>query len=128
MNAFIEHLWPESAFVISLAVGLLLGLERERSAHAQAGLRTFALVSVCGTLCAMLSSLTESAWPLGVGLLMVGAMIIAAHAARPQADDPGTTTVVAVLVCYGLGALIWHQQLSPPDEYSPNWPVEISPV
>ena len=111
MNAFIEHLWPESAFVISLAVGLLLGLERERSAHAQAGLRTFALVSVCGTLCAMLSSLTESAWPLGVGLLMVGAMIIAAHAARPQADDPGTTTVVAVLVCYGLGALIWHQQL-----------------
>lgn len=111
MNDFIEHLWPYSAFVISMAVGLLVGLERERSAHAKAGLRTFSLVAVCGTLGAMLSALSGSAWPLAAGLLMVGAMIIAAYMARPNADDPGTTTVAAVLVCYGLGALVWYQQM-----------------
>lgn len=111
MNQLIDHLWPYSAFVISMAMGLLIGLERERSSHAKAGLRTFALVAVCGTLGAMLSKLSASAWPLGAGLIMVGAMIIAPYVVRPNADDPGTTTVAAVLVCYGLGALIWYDKL-----------------
>lgn len=111
MNQLIDHLWPYSAFVISLGLGLLIGLERERSSHAKAGLRTFALVAVCGTLGAMLSTLTGSAWVLSAGWLGVTAMIVAPYAVRPNADDPGTTTVAAVLVCYGLGALIWYDQL-----------------
>ena len=111
MNQLIDHLWPYSAFVISMAMGLLIGLERERSSHAKAGLRTFSLVAVCGTLGAMLSTQTASAWPLAAGLIVVGAMIIAPYTVRPNADDPGTTTVAAVLVCYGLGALIWYDQL-----------------
>ena len=43
------------AFATSLAIGLLIGLERERRPGAKAGLRTFALVSLFGTLSAMLS-------------------------------------------------------------------------
>ena len=43
-------------FLTSLAIGLLIGLERERNPSAKAGLRTFALVTVFGTLMAMLSS------------------------------------------------------------------------
>ncbi len=39
----LEHL-PQ--FITSLAVGLLIGLERERSPAAKAGLRTFALVAL----------------------------------------------------------------------------------
>lgn len=96
-------------FVTSLAIGLLIGLERERSPAAKAGLRTFALVALFGTLSAMLSQQTDSPWLLVVGLLLVGIMTIAAYARKhDELNDPGTTTVAAILVCYGLGAAVWY--------------------
>jgi uncharacterized membrane protein (DUF4010 family) len=95
-------------FLTSLAIGLLIGLERERNPSAKAGLRTFALVSVFGTLCALLSSKLGSPWLLTVGLAAVAGMIIAAYVNSPtEKNDPGTTTVIALLLCYGLGAVIW---------------------
>ena len=96
------------AFMTSLAVGLLIGLERERRSSAKAGLRTFALVALLGTLSGLLAEKADSGWILAAGLLMVGAMIIAAYLNQPDdAGDPGTTSVVAILVCYCLGAAIW---------------------
>ena len=96
-------------FITSLAIGLLIGLERERSPAAKAGLRTFALVALFGTVAAMLSEETATPWPLTGGLLIIGLMIIAAYLReREEISDPGTTTVAAILVCYGLGAMIWH--------------------
>lgn len=96
-------------FASSLAIGLLIGLERERSPNAKAGLRTFALVAVFGTLAAMLTDKTASPWFLTAGLLIVGLMVIAAY--RRNTDDngadPGTTTVAAIIICYGLGAIVW---------------------
>ena len=55
-------------FLTSLAIGLLIGLERERNPSAKAGLRTFALVAIFGTLSAMLSSKADSPWLLVAGL------------------------------------------------------------
>ena len=95
-------------FITSLAIGLLIGLERERSPAAKAGLRTFALVALFGTVAAMLSQVTATPWPLTGGLLVIGLMIIAAYFREREISDPGTTTVAAILVCYGLGAMIWH--------------------
>ncbi|MDZ4202821.1 MAG: MgtC/SapB family protein [Gallionella sp.] len=96
-------------FLTSLAIGLLIGLERERNPSAKAGLRTFALVAVFGTLSALLSSELDSPWMLIAGLLAVAGMIVAAYFNTPnEANDPGTTTVVALLMCYGLGAMIWY--------------------
>ena len=96
------------AFMTSLAIGLLIGLERERRSSAKAGLRTFALVALLGTLSGLLAEKTGSGWILSAGLLSVGAMIIAAYINRPDdAGDPGTTSVVAILVCYCLGAAVW---------------------
>lgn len=96
-------------FVTSLAVGLLIGLERERSPAAKAGLRTFALVALFGTVAAMLSEKTATPWLLTGGLLVIGLMIIAAYLrGREESADPGTTTVAAIVLCYGLGAMIWH--------------------
>lgn len=96
------------AFMTSLAIGLLIGLERERRSSAKAGLRTFALVALLGTLSGMLAEQTDSGWILAGGLLAVGAMIIAAYLNQPDdAGDPGTTSVVAILVCYCLGAAVW---------------------
>ena len=96
-------------FLTSLAIGLLIGLERERNPSAKAGLRTFALVAVFGTLSALLSTELGSPWLLVAGLLAVAGMIIAAYLSNAgEKIDPGTTTVVALLLCYGLGAMIWY--------------------
>ena len=66
-------------FITSLAIGLLIGLERERSPGAKAGLRTFALVALFGTVAAMLSEKTAAPWLLTGGLLVIGLMTIAAY-------------------------------------------------
>lgn len=96
------------AFATSLAIGLLIGLERERRPEAKAGLRTFALVSLLGTLSAMLSERMATPWILAVALLVTGLMIVAAYLQdEAPKTDPGTTTVVAVLVAFCLGALVW---------------------
>lgn len=96
-------------FATSLAAGLLIGLERERSAAAKAGLRTFALVSLFGTICAMLSAQSGASWPLAAGLVAVCLLIVGAYFNAPASDgDPGTTTQAALLVCYGIGAMIWY--------------------
>ena len=98
-------------FLTSLAIGLLIGLERERNPSAKAGLRTFALVSIFGTLSAMIASKAELPWLMVAGLCLVGIMIIAAYFNSPAEDhDPGTTTVAALLLCYSLGVLIWYGQ------------------
>jgi uncharacterized membrane protein (DUF4010 family) len=96
-------------FLTSLAIGLLIGLERERNPSAKAGLRTFALVALFGTLTALLSTKLDSPWLLIAGLLAVAGMIITAYMVNPREEtDSGTTTIIALLMCYGLGALIWY--------------------
>ncbi len=100
-----EHV---QTFATSLAIGLLIGLERERQFDVKAGLRTFALVALLGTLSALLVEVTGNGWILAAGLLIIGAMMIAAIISDPLDDgDPGTTSVVALLVCYLLGAAVW---------------------
>lgn len=95
------------AFAASLAIGLLMGLERERHPGAKAGLRTFALVGLFGAAAALLSEKTGSPAILIAGLLLVGAMIIAAYARDEEQQEPGTTTVIAIVVCYVLAAMVW---------------------
>jgi uncharacterized membrane protein (DUF4010 family) len=92
-------------FLTALGIGLLIGLERERRPTAKAGLRTFAIVGVFGALCGALSQHLNSYWLVGVGLVLVGLMIISAYfEERAAEEDPGTTTVAALLVCFTLGA------------------------
>ena len=101
----IEHV---QAFATSLVLGLLIGLERERRPDAKAGLRTFALVGLLGCLTALIAEKIGNGWLLGLGSLGVGAMMIATLIADPPDDgDPGTTSTVAVMLCYGLGAAVW---------------------
>jgi uncharacterized membrane protein (DUF4010 family) len=94
-------------FLTSLALGLLIGLERERSPAARAGLRTFSLVALAGTLGALLSEKTGAPWMLGAGLIVMGGMMVATYFKATESEDPGTTTIAAVVVCYALGAMVW---------------------
>jgi uncharacterized membrane protein (DUF4010 family) len=88
-----------------LGIGLLIGLERERNPAAKAGVRTFALVSLLGTLATLTGAYVDSMWLLPVGLLAVTGMLVVAYARVAPQEDPGTTTVAAAGVAYLLGAL-----------------------
>lgn len=96
------------AFLLSIGIGLLMGLERERNPASRAGLRTFALATLLGTVSALLAEKTASPWLLAAGMLVVGTMMIAAYHRQPDASDPGTTSVVALLLAFCYGAMIWY--------------------
>jgi uncharacterized membrane protein (DUF4010 family) len=98
----------------SLGVGLLLGLERERHPAAKAGIRTFALAALLGTLAALLSQKSANAWLMPVIGAALAIMMVSAYRQVRSDEDPGTTSTVALLICYVLGGVIWHgeQQLA----------------
>lgn len=89
---------------VAFAVGLLIGIERERSKgdgpqRAAAGVRTFILVALAGAIAQRLG---------GVGIAVGGAFVALAALAsyrRSRAEDPGLTTEVAMLVTFLLGVL-----------------------
>ena len=101
----LEHL---PRYLTALAIGLLIGLERERNPTAKAGLRTCALVALAGALSAGLAEAFAAPSIIAVGLAAVALVMTAAyyHHHEPFHEwDPGTTTIAAVIGCYLLGAL-----------------------
>jgi uncharacterized membrane protein (DUF4010 family) len=93
---------------LALGLGLLVGLQRERTGSSLAGFRTFPMVTVLGALCSILAQIFDSGWLIGLGLLVIGAMMGVANivAAREPEADPGTTTEAALLVMFATGAYI----------------------
>lgn len=88
------------------AIGLLAGLQRERSGSAIAGIRTFALVAIFGSVAAMLAP-TLGGWVVAAGLLAVAVLAYVGNMTRPpSAESPGVTTEIALLVIYAVGAMI----------------------
>ena len=88
MNELMPWLPPELAvlprYVVALAIGLLMGLERERNPAAKAGLRTFALTALLAVLTAHLATSLGEPWLIAAGMLLVGAMMIAAYMHAPS--------------------------------------------
>lgn len=97
--------WIELA--LAAAVGLLVGLERERDSEGQsfAGIRTFTLFAVIGALAGILAP-AVGAWLIPAGLLGVTALVTAVYsvAARKDAELGATSEIAAVLV-FLLGVL-----------------------
>jgi uncharacterized membrane protein (DUF4010 family) len=96
---------------VSLAIGLLIGIERgwqERAApdgSRVAGIRTFGLLGFLGGLWALLG---RELGPLltGAAFVSVAALLIVAHIADTRVrGSVGITTSVAALVTFALGAL-----------------------
>lgn len=93
---------------VALAVGLLLGLQRERSQRASgrrgpAGARTFPIVALLGAL-SVLATEGKPGWLAAAGFLGVAALTTAAYV-RASRDDGaiGLTTEVLLLLAYVLG-------------------------
>jgi uncharacterized membrane protein (DUF4010 family) len=88
---------------VALGVGLLIGIERERRKgqgpqRAFAGVRTFALVALAGSL----AQLTESVLLVTCGALLVVALGAVSYW-RDKTKDPGVTTELALFVTYLIG-------------------------
>jgi len=95
---------------ISLGLGLLVGLQRQRAGSSVAGVRTFALATLLGTV-AMLLADAFGIWLLVVVLLAVAALVVARGAAAQPAgseDAAGLATEIALLLMVCVGALVAH--------------------
>ena len=94
---------------IALGLGLLVGLQRERKGEELAGIRTFALITVLGTLMAYLDVQGGGGhWLVCAGAVALGAVMAvgAFNKARTHVTDLGLTTEIAALVMYGIGAYL----------------------
>jgi uncharacterized membrane protein (DUF4010 family) len=93
---------------VATGLGLLVGLQRQRTVDEVAGVRTFPLITLLGLTLALLSDL-YGGWVLAAGLLAILALIVAGNVARWRGQpvpDAGITTEVAALVMYGVGAAV----------------------
>jgi uncharacterized membrane protein (DUF4010 family) len=92
---------------VSFGLGLLLGLQRERTESSIGGIRTFPLIALFGTVCALLGK-TFGGWLVAAGLLALVAIVVYSNFAKMKSGDidPGMTTEVAALLLYGLGAYV----------------------
>lgn len=92
---------------VALGLGLLVGLQRERTDSAIAGIRTFALITLLGATAAQLGK-AFGGWVVAVGFLCAAALVVSGNLARmPKGEaEPGQTTEFAALVMYGVGAWV----------------------
>ena len=92
---------------VALGLGLLVGLQREYAAVDLAGIRTFPLITVFGTLTGMLAE-QLGGWVLAAGILAIAGLIVVGNVIKLRTGeaDPGITTEVAVLLMYGVGAAL----------------------
>lgn len=99
------------AFGMSIALGLLVGLQREWAEGEIAGIRTFPLIALFGALCAWLADL-HGGWVLAAGVVTTGATLLVADLHRWWKNDlvGGVTTEFAALVMFGVGALLVEGQ------------------
>ena len=96
-------------FLVALALGLLIGLEREsnKSKHKVlilGGIRTFPIISMLGFGCAWLFQLGV-AFMLPLGLLSICAFASISYFSKIQTDRWGVTSEVSALLTFVIGAL-----------------------
>lgn len=89
---------------ISLGLGMLVGLQREHTHHKVAGVRTFTLIAILGSMAGFLSRDLNNAFILpAFGLALA---IIVFLGQKEEKERDGKTTEVAVLLMFAIGAYI----------------------
>ncbi len=109
MNDYAIQLDHLIIFSQSIGIGFLIGIEREQHKEAIAGIRTFALISIAGTLCGYALQIGQYPLLTIVMALIVGASLIVAQwqKANHCQTDPNTTSVIAGVITFGLGFILW---------------------
>jgi uncharacterized membrane protein (DUF4010 family) len=96
-------------FLVAIALGFLVGLERESrggslSSKLTAGVRTYTLISLFGFGCAWLFRLNIE-FIIPVGIVVIGAMILASYLAKQKSGAVGWTSEIAALLIFVVGVL-----------------------
>jgi len=93
--------------LLALGLGLLVGFQRQWAAKKVAGIRTYPLITVLGTLSTAIAA-DVGGWIVAVALLAVAAFIAISSVRdlRTNPDGAGITTEVSALVMFGVGCAI----------------------
>ncbi|MAG73373.1 hypothetical protein CL620_03595 [archaeon] len=104
--------------LIALALGALVGLEREyasyrKKGHQFAGIRTFPLIALFGGVAAYFGE-TVSVWIFVVSSFMMGLLIVLAYIATSDHGKKhvGATSEVAGLLTFLVGALAYYGEIN----------------
>lgn len=92
---------------LALGLGLLIGLQRQRTNARLAGIRTFPLVTLLGAVSGLLGSM-HGGWILAAGFVAVAVVIVGGSLPhrRHRGELPGLTSAFALLLMFGLGAYL----------------------
>lgn len=92
---------------LALGLGLLIGLQRERTDARLAGIRTFPLVALLGAGCGILAAM-HGGWILAGGIVAVAIVIVGGSLPLGNHDrePPGLTSAFALLLMFTLAAYL----------------------
>ena len=94
-------------FAVAMGLGVLLGLERERSKGEEggAGVRTFGLIALAGALSSHLVQVTGQSWIALATFAGIALLIVTMYVVTSRNGDTGITTEVSALMAFLLGLL-----------------------
>lgn len=103
-------------FDVAIGLGMLLGMERQRSKAEEGGLgvRTFSLIALAGAVAGYLDinlGLGEFSLVLFIAVVL---LIVCLYVVTSWRGDTGVTTEISALLCFMLGLLCAHGQNSSP--------------
>lgn len=94
---------------ISFGLGMLVGMQRETTNNKMAGVRTFTLITILGTITGFLSVEYNNPFILPVMAIAITALMIMANVVKLKSTtnpSRGQTTEVAVLLMFAIGAYL----------------------
>ena len=110
MTFAIDDVHPFHQLLISIGLGLLVGLQREWAESRLGGVRTFSLVSILGTgsmlLAEKLGSWIFVAAFLATTLAMGAGAVMSRLQLRDKSKPPGLSTEIAILLMFLIGGLV----------------------
>ena len=95
-------------FGAALGLGMLIGLERERTRGKEstfAGARTFSLVALLGAISVYIGHESGQPWIVGLAFLAVVGLVLTAYYLTAKGGDIGATTEASILLTFFIGGL-----------------------
>lgn len=94
---------------IALGLGLLVGMQREYKQHRVAGIRTFALATLLGSITGLIAEHFDAGIIVAIGGLCLASLLVTVNFIKQkdkEIRDLGQTTEVAFLLMYALGVYL----------------------
>jgi len=95
-------------FGSALGLGMLIGMERQRTrgeSEVFAGVRTFSLVALFGSISVYASELSGLPWLLGLIFISVMAVVVTSYQVTSRKGEIGATTEISVLITFFVGCI-----------------------